>query len=73
MNRRTPLPSGLSCGRDLLTDANWSPEQALAVFELLDDLRARIWSRYCDELQALLQERRSPPEDDCMNGIGGPF
>ena len=73
MSRRTPLPSGLSCGLDFLIDANWSPEQALAVFELLDDLRARIWWRYYEELQALLRERRSLPSNDCMNGIGGEF
>ena len=73
MIRRAHLPSGLSCGLDFLIDANWSPEQALAVFELLDDLRARIWWRYCDELQVLLRERRSLPEDACMNGIGGEF
>ncbi|MEM5386844.1 hypothetical protein VSR68_25095 [Paraburkholderia phymatum] len=31
---------------DLLIDADWSPQQAFAVFELLSDLRARIWMRY---------------------------
>ena len=27
----------------LLTDPNWAPEQVMAVIELLDDLRERIW------------------------------
>jgi len=39
-------PSGLQHGLDLLIDADWSPEQALAVIELLDDLRERIWAHY---------------------------
>ena len=39
-------PSGLRNGLDLLVDPHWSPEQAWAVIELLDDLRDRIWSHY---------------------------
>ncbi|WP_408123151.1 hypothetical protein [Caballeronia grimmiae] len=42
MSRRTPVPSGLSFGLDFLIDANWSPQQALAVYELLNDLRAHL-------------------------------
>ena len=45
MKRHHP-PSGLQRGLDLLIDPDWSPEQALAVIELLDDLRDRIWSHY---------------------------
>jgi len=44
--KRDPQPSGLRHGLELLIDANWSPEQAMAVIELLDDLRDRIWTRY---------------------------
>ncbi|WP_408379442.1 hypothetical protein [Paraburkholderia sp. RL18-085-BIA-A] len=36
------MPSGIVRGLDFLIDANWSPEQALAVFELLSDLRANL-------------------------------
>jgi hypothetical protein len=50
--KRDPQPSGLSHGLELFIDANWSPEQAMAVIELLDDLRDRIWSRY----EAVLME-----------------
>lgn len=39
-------PSGLQQGLPLLIDPNWSPEQVMAVIELLDDLRERIWSHY---------------------------
>jgi hypothetical protein len=44
--KHDPQPSGLRHGLELFIDANWSPEQAMAVIELLDDLRDRIWSRY---------------------------
>jgi hypothetical protein len=44
--KRHPQPSGLRDGLALLIDPHWSPEQALAVIELLDDLRDRIWSHY---------------------------
>lgn len=39
-------PSGIRHGIPLLIDPNWSPEQVMAVIELLDDLRERIWSHY---------------------------
>ena len=35
----------------------WTPEEALAVFELIDDLRDKVWALYSDQLQALLRER----------------
>ena len=38
--------SGLRHGLPLLIDPNWSPEQVVAVIELLDDLREHIWSHY---------------------------
>ena len=39
-------PSCLKHGLALLIDSNWSPAQAMAVIELLDDLRDRIWAHY---------------------------
>ena len=36
----------------------WTPEQALAVFELLDDLRDRVWTVYGCRMQTLLQEQQ---------------
>ena len=30
---------------------HWSAEQALAVYELLDDLRERVWDRYQEQIQ----------------------
>jgi hypothetical protein len=46
----------------------WTPEQALAVFELLDELRDRVASLYLDQLQALLQEQQG--RHDADNGAG---
>jgi len=51
-------PSGLNNGLDFLIDKNWTPEQALAVFELLDDLRERIFNHYQIPIQELLKEER---------------
>ena len=39
-------PSGLRGRIEFLIDPGWSPEQAFAVVELLDDLRSRIWAHY---------------------------
>ena len=50
--------SGLHDGLDLLIDSRWSPDQALAVIELLDDLRDRIWAHYEVALQAKFREDR---------------
>jgi DNA replication protein DnaC len=52
----TTLPAHL---RPLTVDIprTWTPEEALAVFELIDDLRDKVWALYSDQLQALLRER----------------
>jgi hypothetical protein len=60
-----PQPSGLQHGLAFLIAANWTPAQALAVLELLDDLRERIWQQYALQIQAQLQEQRS-----AANAIG---
>ena len=51
-------PSGLLRGLDLLIDSDWSPDQALAVIELLDDLRDRIWAHYELAVLTKLREER---------------
>ena len=57
MKRYHP-PSGLLRGLEFLIDPDWSPDQALAVIELLDDLRDRIWSHYERTLQQRLRDDR---------------
>ena len=42
----------------------WTPEQAIAVFELIDDLRERIWAFYQADLQELTRQQRQPEPVD---------
>jgi hypothetical protein len=42
----------------------WTAEQALAVWETLNELREKIWARYSHQLQDLLAERQSYPVVD---------
>ena len=51
-------PSGLTIGLDFLIDSDWTPEQALAVVELLDDLRDRIFEHYQLPIMELMREER---------------
>jgi hypothetical protein len=37
---------------------HWTPEQALAVFEVIDLLRDRLWAAYGPEIQRALREDR---------------
>ncbi len=55
--------SGLNIGLDFLISTNWTPEQAWAVVELLDDLRERIWNHYLIPIQDLLREKRGMTGD----------
>ena len=51
-------PSGISSGLPFTVDATWTPEQALAVWELLDDLRDRVGTHYGLVIQNLMREQR---------------
>lgn len=37
----------------------WSPEQALAVFEIVDELRELLWHHYGGQIQQALRAQRS--------------
>lgn len=52
----TPRPSR---DRFPIIPPDWSAEQALATFELLNDLMERIWARYAPDIQTLLQQQQS--------------
>jgi hypothetical protein len=47
----------------------WTAKQALAVWEMLDELREKIWARYSCQLQDLLAEQQPYPDLD--NGDAG--
>jgi len=51
--------SGLSSGLPFKVDATWTPEQALAVLQLIDDLSDRIWTHYGGAVQNLLREQHA--------------
>jgi hypothetical protein len=51
-------PSGLRQGLPFAVDDTWTPEQAWAVLEVLDDLRDRVWTHYGLAVQELLREQR---------------
>ena len=42
----------------------WTAEQALAVYQMLDELREKIWARYSCQLQDLLAEEQPCPDLD---------
>ena len=44
--------------------AYWTPEQAFAVVELLDDLRDRIWAHYGVQLIDQYREQYGPTDSD---------
>ena len=58
----SPLPAHL---RPIPVEipATWTPEQALAVFELLDEIRDKIWSRYGVSIA-----RSTPGATDILRG-----
>jgi hypothetical protein len=41
----------------------WSPEQALAVYEFLDELCDRVWDRYREQIQEQCRIDREQDDD----------
>jgi hypothetical protein len=60
-------PSGLTKGLDFLIACDWTPEQALAVVELLDDLRDRILLHYQLPIMELMREERGVGQLDDLD------
>jgi hypothetical protein len=48
-----PHAAGLRHAIPLPIPTYWTPEQAIAVFELVDDLREQIWSFYQTDVQEM--------------------
>jgi len=77
--RQYPQPSGLQDGLDFLINSEWTPEQAYAVFQLLDDLRDRIVAKYELPITELMREERGGEiepltnENPCLWGDDNPF
>lgn len=73
MSRKPELPSGRQRGLPLVVPDDWTPEQALAVFELLEDLQAVITGHYGVELHDLLRAQRQPVVAARRTDKGSPF
>ena len=62
MKRRRAVPANIDFTRHRVTagsitlPAHWSPEQAVAVFEILDELREHVWARYGLQIQYVLRD-----------------
>ena len=67
MTRRRAVPSAIQrhpvAAGPIRLPIDWSPEQAVAVFEILDELRDSVWARYGLQIQHVLREQRctTPP------------
>jgi len=48
----------------LATPTNCPPEQTIAVFDLVDDIRQRIWSFYQTDLQQITCQHGQPTPSD---------
>ncbi len=62
------MPSGRRDGLAFVVPQDWTPQQALAVFELLDDLREVICSRYLADIQRAMRDERQHPERRPLTG-----
>ena len=64
MKRRRAVPAEINFTRhrmaagSITLPTHWSPEQAVAVFEILDDLREHVWARYGLQIQQVLRDER---------------
>lgn len=73
MTRRRTVPTDIGFTRhrvaagQVTLPTHWSPEQAVAVFEILDELREHVWARYGLQIQQVLRDERGtavPAADD---------
>ena len=58
---RAPHSAGLPHAVPIALPTYWTPEQAIAVFELVDDIRETSWSIYQTHLQDLTRQQRQSP------------
>ncbi len=60
--RAVPVPLDLQRHRvadgSITLPTHWSPEQAVAVFEILDELREHLWACYGLQIQQVLRDER---------------
>ena len=65
MKRRRAVPAQIDftqhcvAAGSITLPTHWTPEQAVAVFEILDELREHVWARYGVQIQQVLRDERS--------------
>jgi hypothetical protein len=59
--KRAAMRSKLNSTLSIELPLDWSPDQALAVFELLGALREHLWIHYGMEIQHALRLQQSGP------------
>ena len=57
------------CATPLAIPTYWTPEQAIAVFELIDNLRETICALYLTDLQDMIHQQRQPANLDLNDDI----
>ena len=83
MKRRRAVPADIDFTRhrvaagSITLPTHWSPEQAVAVFEILDELRNHVWARYGLQIQQVLRDERgmavSTADDISIDEADVPF
>ena len=83
MKRRPAVPADIEFTRhrvaasSITLPTHWSPEQAVAVFEILDKLRKHVWARYGLQIQQVLRDERgmavSTADDISIDEADVPF
>ena len=64
----TPTPPWATT---IVIPTTWTPEQALAVFELIDDLRDRLWSLHGSQIQHLLEQEQGATASNALRDDPG--
>jgi hypothetical protein len=67
--RRAPTRPDPNSTSTIELPLDWSPDQALAVLEILDALRERMWLHYGMEIQHALRLQQSVPAPHTPSNI----
>jgi hypothetical protein len=68
----TKPTTGLPLTISLQIPTSWTPEQALAVFDLINDLRDAIWQCYALQIQDEYRDQLQPAGDHADKDLGDP-
>jgi hypothetical protein len=55
----------------IVIPTTWTPEQTLAVFELIDDLRDRLWALRGSQIQDLLKQEQGSAASNALSADPG--